>query len=192
MSTRNSIAFFDLDGTLTLPYLDFDAIRKEIGISEGLVLESLETMSDQHRKAAEDILQRHETEAAENSELRDSAAETVAELRRRGWLAAIVTRNARRSTHRVLDLHGIKVDAVWTREDGPVKPSPHAILTTCKRFGVRPEACWMIGDFHVDIRAGRAAGTTTVLLVNQPQRPEFATEADYVISNLSELLDIMP
>ena len=33
---------FDLDGTLTVPELDFAAIRAEMGIAEGPILEELE------------------------------------------------------------------------------------------------------------------------------------------------------
>ena len=37
---------FDLDGTITEPYLDFDAIREEIGLGKngGPVLEAMEKM----------------------------------------------------------------------------------------------------------------------------------------------------
>ena len=37
---------FDLDGTLTIPLLDFNRIRQEIGISDGFpILEALATMA---------------------------------------------------------------------------------------------------------------------------------------------------
>lgn len=45
----------------------------------------------------------------------------------------------------------------------------------------------MVGDFHYDIIAGRAAGATTVLLVNDRAIPTFADEADHVIHRLDEL-----
>ena len=46
---------FDLDGTITRPYFDFDAIRKEIGMGEngGPVLEAMEKMSPDERRRAE-------------------------------------------------------------------------------------------------------------------------------------------
>ena len=42
------------------------------------------------------------------------------------------------------------------------KPYPHQILWAAEQMGVKPEACLMIGDTTVDIRAGRAAGAQTV------------------------------
>ena len=71
---------FDLDGTLTRPILDFDAIRREIGIEKGPVWESILQMSPKTRKAAEEILLRHEMDAANNCVLQPNA--TPEELRR--------------------------------------------------------------------------------------------------------------
>jgi HAD superfamily hydrolase (TIGR01509 family) len=42
------------------------------------------------------------------------------------------------------------------------KPYPDPILWAAQQMGVAPEACLMIGDTTVDIRAGRAAGAQTV------------------------------
>ncbi len=42
------------------------------------------------------------------------------------------------------------------------KPYPDPVLYAAERMGVSPEACLMIGDTTVDIRAGRAAGAQTV------------------------------
>ena len=44
---------FDLDGTITQPYFDFDAIRQEIGLARdsGPLLESMEKMTPQQRLA---------------------------------------------------------------------------------------------------------------------------------------------
>jgi len=42
------------------------------------------------------------------------------------------------------------------------KPYPDPIRLAAQRIGVAPEACLMIGDTTVDIRAGRAAGAQTV------------------------------
>jgi len=42
------------------------------------------------------------------------------------------------------------------------KPYPDPILFAARQMGVTPEACLMIGDTTVDIRAGRAAGAQTL------------------------------
>ena len=49
---------FDLDGTITEPFFDFDAIREEIGMSRdaGPILEAMQKMPLGERKGAEQIL----------------------------------------------------------------------------------------------------------------------------------------
>jgi len=42
------------------------------------------------------------------------------------------------------------------------KPYPDPILLAAQNMGVTPEACLMIGDTTVDVRAGKAAGSQTV------------------------------
>lgn len=43
---------FDLDGTITVPFFDFDAIREEMGLSKdtGPILEAMEKMSPDQRR----------------------------------------------------------------------------------------------------------------------------------------------
>ena len=42
------------------------------------------------------------------------------------------------------------------------KPYPDPILLAAEKTGVAPDACLMIGDTTVDVRAGKAAGSQTV------------------------------
>ena len=48
---NRSAVIFDLDGTITKPYLDFDAVRAEIGV-EGPVLEAMAGMDPASRRVA--------------------------------------------------------------------------------------------------------------------------------------------
>ncbi|MCC7294121.1 MAG: HAD family hydrolase [Phycisphaerales bacterium] len=189
---RRSAIIFDLDGTLTRPMLDFDQIRREIGIASGPILEALDCMTPGDRAAAEQVLEKHEREAAEQSILYEGAVEVVAWLRGRGCPVAILTRNARRWVDVVLTKHAIKVDAVRTREDGAIKPSAAPVLALCSQLGAAPAESWMIGDYLFDIQSGRQAGTRTVLMIGDSPPPPFAGEADYLIRRLKELESIMP
>jgi HAD superfamily hydrolase (TIGR01509 family) len=182
---------FDLDGTLTVPVLDFDGIRAELGIESGPILEAMERMDDKQRALAEAVLERHEAEAARGSVLQDGAADTLAALQNRGYRLAVLTRNARRWTRFVLSKHGLTVNALRCREDGAIKPSAEPIRALCAELDCLPEESWMIGDHFFDISSGRAAGCTTVLLVNREPTPEYASEADHVIHRLPELLDLL-
>jgi HAD superfamily hydrolase (TIGR01549 family) len=186
--TRGAV-IFDMDGTLTRPNLDFDLIRAEIGIVASPILEAVGKMSSEERERAEAILRRHESEAASSSELQPGAVEVVASLREAGWQVALMTRNSRASTRVLQERHGLAFDFVRTREDGAFKPSPEPIFDICKALGCDPAASFSVGDYHYDILCGKAAGATTVLLLDPGEsRPAWAEEADFVISELTELL----
>ena len=187
---NRSAVIFDLDGTLTEPYLDFDSIRREIGVT-GPILEAMERMPHEERARAESILLRHEREAAQNATLRDGAAEVIHSCRAAGHPVAILTRNARATTHVVLHKFDITVDALRTREDGAIKPSAEPVLSICDELGAEPERSWMVGDYLIDIEAGRAAGVRTVLMVSGERDPDFASQADFVIRRLGDLVKII-
>ena len=87
----------------------------------------------------------------------------------------------------VMNHHGLRVDAVRTREDGPIKPSPAPILSICAELGADAARSWMIGDHLYDVKTGKAAGTRTVLFVNGDGDPEDTGGADFVIHRLDEL-----
>ncbi|HST59517.1 MAG TPA: HAD-IA family hydrolase [Longimicrobium sp.] len=92
------------------------------------------------------------------------AAETVAELERRGYLLAIVTSKHRRSAMRGMELCGIvsHFDVIVTPEDvREPKPHPEPVLFALEKLGVRPEEALFVGDSPHDIAAGKAAGTRT-------------------------------
>ncbi len=185
---------FDLDGTLTLPVLDFDTIRREIGLPtqpRTPILEALEHMTPAARAAAEVVLHRHEELAAKSSELQDGAPEVIAAIRRHGIPVALLTRNSRLSVETVLARHGLEVDCIYTREDGPVKPAPDSVLAICARFGVLPQDAWVVGDYLFDLQAGNAAGATTVLMIGDAPMPEYAAQANHVIRRLDELLGLL-
>lgn len=182
---------FDMDGTLTVPVLDFDGIRRELGLERQPLLEAMEHMNQDQRARAEALLEQHERQAAHNSVLQEGAAETLVELRRRGHPLAILTRNARRWVQVVLDKHDLHFDAVRCREDGAVKPSAEPILALCRELGRAPRESWMVGDYLFDIQSGRAAGCATVLMLGDRPDPDYADQADHRIRRLRELLDLL-
>ncbi len=186
-----SVVIFDLDGTLTQPVLDFDAIRAEIGIPSGPILEALEGMNPSDRIRAENILARHEEIAARHAVLYDNAVEVVAACRAAGKPTAVLTRNSRAIVDTIVDRFGFVFDAVRTREDGAIKPSAEPVLSICRQLDADPRASWMVGDFLFDIMSGQAAGATTVLMIGDAPPPDFADRADHVIRRLSELLAIV-
>lgn len=184
---------FDLDGTITQPYFDFDAIREEMGLARdsGPILESMEKMTVQQRKEAEKILHEHEQKAVRESKLNAGAKQTLAALRAAGIHIGILTRNRRSNAFAIARKHNLKFDAVFGREEGPVKPDTFGVLRLCEQFGVKPEETLLVGDYLFDLLCAKAAGAVAVLLTNHERSSEFAEKADFCIENISGVLEII-
>lgn len=184
---------FDLDGTITEPYLDFDAIREEIGLGKdgGPVLEAMEKMTPGQRQRAEDVLHCHEQRALAASTLNAGARETLAGLRARGVHIGVLTRNRKGNALAVAKKHGLQFDGVVGREDGPVKPDTFGVLYLCRQFGVDPAETLLVGDYVYDMQCARAAGAVPVLMANDHGPSEFAEQADFLVRNLGEILKIV-
>jgi HAD superfamily hydrolase (TIGR01509 family) len=184
---------FDLDGTITRPFLDFDLIRRQIGLSvdQGPLLEAMEKMSPSQRAAAEAILHYHEQKAADESVLNPGAANTLLTLRQNGIQIGIVTRNRKVNAFAVAKKHNLVFDAVVGREDGPVKPDAFGVTFLCQKFGISPLQTIMVGDFLFDLLCAKAAGVTSILLLNTPKAHEFKHHADFVIDKIDQILTII-
>ncbi len=184
---------FDLDGTITQPYFDFDAIREEIGLAKdsGPVLESMEQMTAQQRQDAEKILYYHEQKAVTESKLNANAKQTLSALRAAGIHIGVLTRNRRNNALAIARKHKLKFDTVIGREDGPVKPDAFGVLRICEQFGVEPEETMLVGDYLFDLLCAKAAGAVAVLLANHNRADEFAEHADFCIDDISRILEII-
>ena len=184
---------FDLDGTITQPFFDFDAIRKEMGFAPdaGPILELMEKMTAGERDEAQRILQVHEEKAVAESTLNPGAKETLEELRRRKIPIGILTRNKKDNAFAVAAKHGLKFDAVVGREDGPVKPDAFGVLHLCEKFAIKPQESLVVGDYLFDLLCARSAGAIPVLLKNHHKADEFSQYADFVIENIADLLKII-
>jgi HAD superfamily hydrolase (TIGR01509 family) len=182
---------FDLDGTVTRPLLDFPAIKREIGIpTDSFILEELEGMTPQERKRAMDIVERHEREAAEKSELNDGARPLMEELTRRGIRTGVITRNSHESLLTVLRLHGLSFDVHVTRDHAEPKPSPAGITMALRQLGLAPGNAVYVGDHAIDVEAGRAAGTRTIWVTNgRGLTPPPA--ADYQVSSPGQIIPLL-
>ena len=184
---------FDLDGTITQPYFDFDAIREEIGLARdsGPLLESMEKMTPELRRKAEEILYIHEEKAVIESKLNPGAKETLSRLRAANIHIGILTRNKRNNAYAIARKHNLQFDAVIGREDGPAKPDAFGVLELCRQFKVKPEQTLLVGDYLFDLLCAKAAGACAVLLLNHHQANDFAEHADFCIENISGILEII-
>lgn len=184
---------FDLDGTITRPFFDFDIIREEMGLdrNSGPVLESMQKMTEQQRRRAEEILHYHESRAVTESELNDGARQTLAELREDGIHIGILTRNMRSNALAIARKHGLKFDAIVDREDGPAKPDAFGVLRLCRQFGVKPDETMLVGDYLFDLLCAKAAGAVAVLLANHDRAGDFTEHADFTVKSIDQILRII-
>ena len=95
------------------------------------------------------------------------ASALLAWLRARGVAVGIVTRNSRAAVSMLLRRVPLPHDVLLTRDDVPrTKPDPAHLLAALDRLGVAPADAIMVGDHHMDIVAGRAAGLRSLAIAH--------------------------
>jgi HAD superfamily hydrolase (TIGR01509 family) len=178
---------FDLDGTLTRPYLDFGQLRQQLGIADGDILKWVAGLPSVEQGQAFRIIEAFEQDGVAHAEWNEGALETLQGVHSLGLLAAVVTRNSRASLEAVCRRLGITANLLVAREDAPPKPDPACLYYVAESLNVPIKSVLVVGDFRHDTEAGRAAGAITVLLTNG-RTPLWSVEADLVIERLPELL----
>ncbi|KAH8056674.1 HAD-hyrolase-like protein [Aureococcus anophagefferens] len=163
---------FDMDGTLTVPNLDFKLMYERCGVpmSED-ILEAIAKMPPADADAANAVIDEMEAEGRRTLRLMPGAAEVAAWLQAMDIPTAIVTRNTRAT---VDHLH----DALWapkgltpfspaiTRDDANVKPKPDRTLRVIgEAWGAPAASLAMVGDSPSnDVVFGKRAGAYTALV----------------------------
>jgi HAD superfamily hydrolase (TIGR01549 family) len=179
---------FDLDGTLTVPVIDFNALRRRLGLPDGTSLvQALSQLSTDRRDEGMAVIREAELEAAHKAKPNTGAIALLDALNSRGIKTAIITRNTVEAVDITLRKIGVQMNVVITREFGPIKPSPEPLFEAMRRLEATAHATLMVGDYLDDMEAGRAAGTSTCLVMNGPGPPKY--EAELHIRDLQELLD---
>ncbi len=183
---------FDMDGTLTDSPLHFDRLRDELGMPAGAsILDSIGQMPTAKANRARAALESHERDAALRCTLVDGADGVVAELQQRGLKVALLTSNSTFAARTVMERFGLSFDVWLSREHARPKPSPAPVLQIARRLHIEPRQTLMVGDYVFDMQAGRSAGALTAWVVSG-RLAEAPAEADVVIHELDELLDMLP
>jgi len=185
---------FDLDGTLVDSSLDFDAMRRDMGLAlDSSILEEVERMGGVRAERCRKILERHELEGARRAVLIEGVASFLQHLDFHGIRKAIVTRNSRPMAELMLSQCGLRFDWMITREDGPAKPDPWSILSICEGWMLRPDQVAMVGDFRFDIECGIAAGARTVFFTRGRDHRSLPglEKADYALESFSQPKELL-
>ncbi|KAI8927411.1 HAD-like domain-containing protein [Entophlyctis helioformis] len=182
---------FDMDGTLTVPYMDFLEMKRRLRFQPtDDIVAKLNTLSGPERTDADRIIREMEDEALANTKLQPGLHELMAFLETRSVPKAILTRNALPSVDHVLQNHLSYVfHPIVTRSFIPAKPHPDPLLHIASQWGLPASQLIMVGDGWDDMQCGRSAGSLTALLLN-PANRKHASHADFVVNQLDELIPI--
>ena len=182
---------FDMDGTLTVPSINFIELRNTLGIAPDLdLLEVISSYNEEQKKRHLDIIERFELEALNNTRLQADVNSVLTAFADANIKMGVLTRNSIVSAEKVLSLINVKFDPVLTRDFTPVKPDPAPINHILKHWDFLPENVLMVGDYRDDIICGKNAGTHTCFFAN-PDKTSFSELADFTISSFAELKQII-
>ncbi len=181
---------FDLDGTLTKPVHDFAYIRHELGLQPDVdILSAIAAQPAEEQRSMLARLDELERYYAAQAEPAEGVVELLAKLHENECCLGILTRN----THEfaLLSLEAIGAANFFARQDvlgrdeAAPKPSAEGINILLNQWVAPKEKAVMVGDFHFDLLAGRAASVTTIH-VGRAER-SWPDATDIRVSNLFEL-----
>ena len=182
---------FDMDGTITIAQHDFDAIREELGLPEGLpILESLDKLPLAEANALHNQLNEIELEIAHQSKPAEGAADLLEALLQKGFKVGLLTRNNAINIEVTLKAAGLfdffESENLLSRDCINPKPAPDGINKLLSSWQASSQDAVMVGDHLHDLLAGRNAQTFTVYVDQQGEFP-FKDHADICIQSLSVL-----
>ncbi|WP_344159875.1 HAD-IA family hydrolase [Nocardiopsis rhodophaea] len=177
MSTAEGV-LFDLDGVLVDSSAVIDRVWYDWAARHGLLWREVrpllpgrpaaETvrMLAPHLDAAEEgaRLERLQSSDLEGVRPADGAVELTEALTHAGTPWAIVTSGSRPTATSRLRAVGIPIPKVLITADDVRrgKPDPEGYRTAAERLGLRPEACVVMEDAEVGVRAGHAVGARII------------------------------
>jgi len=181
---------FDMDGTLTLPSIDFASVRRDLGIESGDILEAIATWSKDNQAKAWNLIEKYEEDVRDNIILQFGCRKTLLKFQKSAIKLGILTRNSQKSVNAFLDVINFSFDNILTREHTSIKPSPQPVYDILAEWSVAPEHVLLVGDFIHDIECGKAAGADTCFFFNSGAT-SYAEFADFTVGSYRQLEKIV-
>eukprot|EP01117_Protostelium_nocturnum_P012746 TRINITY_DN4711_c0_g1_i1.p1 TRINITY_DN4711_c0_g1~~TRINITY_DN4711_c0_g1_i1.p1 ORF type:complete len:238 (-),score=77.40 TRINITY_DN4711_c0_g1_i1:79-792(-) len=197
---------FDMDGTLTIPCIDFVKMRRVCQVPEGEdILSFAHRLGGREKKICFERIEMVELEGRNSMKLQPGVWNLLNFLKENGMKRSIVTRNSKEAvdhmTRILVDSHqdeSLRInmkpegvfDKVLTRDFLPFKPDPAAALHICKDWGMDPHDILFVGDWRDDLLCGGAAGNVTCLL-NNDKNVDFKDLAHLNVDSLHDLIKII-
>ncbi|KAK4482505.1 hypothetical protein RD792_009664 [Penstemon davidsonii] len=200
---------FDMDGTLTVPVIDFPSMYKAVlGDEEYLkiksnnqsgidILHHIESWSSEKQKRAYQIITDFEKQGMDRLQIMPGASELCGFLDSRNIRMGIITRNVKEAVDLFHNRFGMIFSPALSREFRPYKPDPAPLLHICSNWGVQPHEVMMIGDsLKDDVACGKRAGAFTCLLdetgrYDSPEYENVEFKPDYKVSSLPQVHSLL-
>jgi hydrogenase expression/formation protein HypE len=157
---------FDMDGTLVDSRYDWPAIRRQLRIESGSIIDELNGLEEPDRTRRWAELQAIENGATAEATVFAGVQDLLALLRQHGLKTALVTNNTDANTRQLLDRLGLEFNVVLTRDSGFWKPSGRPILEALNRLGTTPDHCLGVGDSRHDVTACREADLAAICVLH--------------------------
>lgn len=207
--TRLRGVVFDMDGTLTVPVIDFLSMYKAVlGDDEYLrvkasnpvgidILKLIDHWSPLQQRQAYDTIAHFEKQALDHLQIMPGAADLCNVLDSKKIRRGLITRNMKSAVDLFHQRFGITFSPALSREFRPYKPDPAPLLHICSLWEVQPNEVIMVGDsLKDDIACGGRAGAHTCLLdqTGRYDSPEYANvdfKPDFKVTSLAEVYSIL-
>ncbi|TKY51816.1 Haloacid dehalogenase hydrolase domain-containing protein [Spatholobus suberectus] len=209
VKTRLRGVVFDMDGTLTVPVIDFPAMyRAVLGDEEyrrmkaesrsGIdILGHVEAWPPHEQRKAFDTIAEYERQGLDRLQIMPGAAELCALLDSKKLRRGLITRNMKSAVDLFHERFGITFSPALSREFRPYKPDPAPLLHICSLWEVQPNEVIMIGDsLKDDVACGRQAGAFTCLLdqtgiYDSPEYADVEFKPDFKVTSLAEVYSVL-
>ncbi|CAN4091013.1 unnamed protein product [Withania somnifera] len=201
---------FDMDGTLTVPVIDFPAMCKAVlGHDEYLAVKSknpsgidilhhIESWSPDKQRKAYEVIADFEKQGLDRLQIMPGAAELCSFLGSRNIRRGLITRNVKDAVDLFHERFGVKFSPALSREYRPCKPDPAPLLHICSTWEVQSNEVMMIGDsLKDDVACGKRAGAFTCFIglpcrmYNAPEYANVGHQPDYKVSSLVEVQSLL-
>ncbi|PIM98000.1 putative hydrolase (HAD superfamily) [Handroanthus impetiginosus] len=200
---------FDMDGTLTVPVIDFPAMyRAVLGEGEYVkikaenpcgidILHQIEKWNPDKQKRAYKIIADYEKQGLDRLQIMPGASELCGFLDSKNIRRGLITRNVKEAVDLFHQRFGMIFSPALSREFRPYKPDPAPLLHICSNWEVQPNEVMMIGDsLKDDVACGKRAGAFTCLLdetgrYDTPEYQDVEFKPDFKVSSLVEVHSIL-
>ncbi|KAG0535458.1 hypothetical protein BDA96_04G368000 [Sorghum bicolor] len=201
---------FDMDGTLTVPVIDFQAMYREVLGGEAAyaaalaagggavdILHCIEDWDPDKQRHAYEVIARFGQEGLDRLQIMPGASELCGFLDAKQIRRGLITRNVKDAVDLFHQRFGMMFTPALSREFHPYKPDPAPLLHICSTWNIPPHEVIMVGDsLKDDVVCGKKAGAFTCLLDETGRYgphdclPE-EVKPDFKVSSLTEVFTVL-